>query len=572
MKSIRNSHMKSIRNNNSNMETNTTSKTKHDLLYHMEQIVDMAQDSELSKEFFTKAKTHISYVARKLHLTPVQAALMAIFIDRSEDDRILLSEIGNFLACRTTRMLRYQNDIDELERRDLVRGRHRRDSRSYRVPLEVVDAVRHDECYAPRNIAGITCSELFYEVEQIFEDTDNDELTYAATVERINHLLQVNQQLAFTRNLLGYGFDEDENTLLMVFCHRFVNCNDDQIGFHDLSFLYQGTRGFARIRQQLEHGDHIFQQAGIIDFSGEEGIKDRAYFQITATAKEHLFAELNLPTVGQQVKRAGLIKHEDITPKQLFYSDDINRQIQDLAGLLTEEKYQQVCDRLRKQNFRSGFTCLFYGAPGTGKTETALQLARLTGRDIMQVNVAQIKSKWVGESEQNIKALFDRYRKRVKQSKVAPILLFNEADAIIGRRLEGAEHAVEKMENSIQNIILQEMETLDGILIATTNLSQNLDPAFERRFLYKIKFTMPTLQARQSIWSTMLPSLPERVTRTLAEGYDFTGGQIENIARHYAIDSILHGPSDDPLPKLIEHCRAERLQHIGSGSARIGFN
>lgn len=110
-------------------------------------------------------------------------------------------------------------------------------------------------------------------------------------------------------------------------------------------------------------------------------------------------------------------------------------------------------------------------------------MALWTGRDLIQVNVSEVKSMWVGESEKNIKGIFDDYKQKVKQSVKAPILLFNEADAIIGKRQVGAERAVEKMENSIQNIILQEIEQLDGILIATTNLAENMDMAFERRFL-----------------------------------------------------------------------------------------
>ena len=96
---------------------------------------------------------------------------------------------------------------------------------------------------------------------------------------------------------------------------------------------------------------------------------------------------------------------------------------------------------MKESGFRCGFTCLFYGAPGTGKTETVLQLARQTGRDIVQVNLSQLKSCWVGESEKNIKRLFDNYRNKVKKSKVIPILLFNEADAIINQRMEGAQTA-----------------------------------------------------------------------------------------------------------------------------------
>jgi SpoVK/Ycf46/Vps4 family AAA+-type ATPase len=152
---------------------------------------------------------------------------------------------------------------------------------------------------------------------------------------------------------------------------------------------------------------------------------------------------------------------------------------------------------------------------------------------------------------------------------MTPILLFNEADAIIGKRQEGAERAVEKMENTIQNIILQEMETLDGIMIATTNLAQNMDKAFERRFLYKVKFTKPTLEARASIWHEMIPALSEEETRSLVLKYDFSGGQIENIARHHAIDSILHGMADNLLETLTHHCDNERLENKGYRS--IGF-
>ena len=231
--------------------------------------------------------------------------------------------------------------------------------------------------------------------------------------------------------------------------------------------------------------------------------------------------------------------------------------------------YQKIQERMKEKGFRNGFACLFYGSPGTGKTETVYQLARKTGRSIMVVDVPRIKSKWVGESEKNIKALFDRYREQVKRAKLTPILLFNEADAIIGIRKNGASSAVDKMENSIQNIILQEMESLDGIMIATTNLQQNMDKAFERRFLYKIKFEKPTEEARTHIWHAMIPELSELDVHTLASKYDFSGGQIENIARHYAIDNILQGQSEDVLSMLIRHCDNERLDE--KDMRKIGF-
>ena len=166
-------------------------------------------------------------------------------------------------------------------------------------------------------------------------------------------------------------------------------------------------------------------------------------------------------------------------------------------------------------------------------------------------------------------AIFDRYRSVAKRSAKVPILLFNEADAIIGKRKEGADGAVDKMENSIQNIILQEMESLDGIMIATTNLVQNMDKAFERRFLYKVKSEKPAQEQRRHIWKTMLPVLNDEVAGRLAHCYDFSGGQIENIARKCDIESILHGEQAICDELIEKYCQEEMIDR--KNSKRIGF-
>ena len=291
---------------------------------------------------------------------------------------------------------------------------------------------------------------------------------------------------------------------------------------------------------------------------------------MTDQAKRELFGELSLASLKNNAKRRDVISAEDIIPKKLFYGENVSAQIAELGKLLEEEHFNQIRSRMKDSGFRCGFACLFYGEPGTGKTESVLQLARQTDRGIVQVNISQIKSMWIGESEKNIKQLFDDYRAKVKDCERTPILLFNEADAIINKRQEGAERAVDKMENSIQNIILQEMETLDGILIATTNLVQNMDKAFERRFLYKIRFEKPTIEARMNMWHEMIPALNEEDSRALASKYNFSGGQIENIARHYTINKILHGESDNIVQELSAYCDSERLE--SKEVRKIGFS
>ena len=157
----------------------------------------------------------------------------------------------------------------------------------------------------------------------------------------------------------------------------------------------------------------------------------------------------------------------------------------------------------------------------------------------------------------------------VEESEVAPILLFNEADAVIGKRLEGVARSVDKMENAMQNIILEEIERLDGILIATTNLTCNMDKAFERRFLYKIEFERPSTETKSAIWRSMIADLSNDDAVALATKYDFSGGQIENVARKSVVDKIILGTSLS-LDSLCKHCDCELLGK-STNRRRIGF-
>ena len=543
------------------------------LLTAIEQIVEKAKDSQLSKGFYRKASRYIKYVSDKLDLTKEQSVMLALFMNRSDDSSIRISEISEDVKCSTIHILRYMNDIDVLEKREFIRCcrdfNGYRKSVSYRVPYDVIEAMKRDEKYAPRKCTDLTCQELFGELEEIFELRKENELTFEALTQKINTLLEDNKQLQFVQMVNLLAAADDDKMLLVLFCHLCVNNGDDNIGFHDLDFLFDDKREWNRQKRRISKGNHFLFYDDIIEYNNDNGMVDRESFRVTQEFKDNALSEVVLTTTCRDKNSSDYIHSDKIVEKQLFYGQRIQNQIDELGGLLDEGHYQEITSRMKKAGFRCGFTCLFYGAPGTGKTETVLQLARQTGRDILQVDVSKIKSCWVGESEKNLKSLFDTYKEKVKKSEKAPILLFNEADAIINKRKEGAERSVDKMENSIQNIILQEMENLDGIMIATTNLAQNMDKAFERRFLYKIKFEKPTLEARMHIWHEMIPALSEDDTKTLAEKYEFSGGQIENIARHNAINGILYGDKGNTLETLMSYCDSERLET--KQTRKIGF-
>ena len=357
-------------------------------------------------------------------------------------------------------------------------------------------------------------------------------------------------------------------TLLLWGCNMVVNDDDMVIVPSDYESLYEGEGPlFRRQVRALKSGDSFLIKKGLFQLMDDDGRARSDALTLTSYVCEELLQDMGI--VNPIKKDNFLTSHSEIVAKELFYNQKEERSLSQLRSMLAPEQFDNICKRLDEKGMRKGFACLFYGAPGTGKTETVLQLARQTGRDIMQVNISEINSKWVGESEKNIKALFDRYRRLVKDRERAPILFFNEADALINKRNANAERAVDKMENAMQNIILQEMESLEGIMIATTNLTSNMDSAFERRFIYKIEFEKPSLEAKQSIWRSMLPSLSEADAKMLAMKYDFSGGQIENIARKQTVEEILTGEELN-INRIVEFCNAE---HLGNSTvrSRIGF-
>ena len=533
-------------------------KTKKDmtLLQAIERVVELAEDSKMSKEFMKKAKTEIQLLAKSFGITERQTVLFCVCMEKGPR-RVDYDDLASYLNLNKIGVLSFASDIDALVRRRLLKFRDVKDEDDFDIPSVVIRCLKHNEVYQLPQRKGLDCASMFELLNLWFDDLDDDAISPHELCEELQSLFKDNPQVSFVQHLKDYCLSPNDQMMATFFCHRLVNKDDDDIRFGDIEDLFDNISDFNRAKGELRTSEHKLQEKKIVGHRCVDGLADVTKYKLTECAKRILLAEMSVCETEE--KLADMLDAGKLTQKQLFFPKDIHRQVEELASFLQPENYQKIQERMKEKGFRNGFACLFYGSPGTGKTETVYQLARQSGRNIMVVDVPQLKSMWVGQSEKNVKALFDRYREQVKRAKLTPILLFNEADAIIGKRKSGAENAVDKMENSLQNIILQEMEQLDGIMIATTNLQENLDKAFERRFLYKIKFEKPTEEARASIWHEMIPELNEMDVQALASKYDFSGGQIENIARHYAIDSILHGVNGDALAMLVTHCDNERL-------------
>lgn len=323
--------------------------------------------------------------------------------------------------------------------------------------------------------------------------------------------------------------------------------------------------------EQFLNEDHILLKTDLLEFTQKGNLSDSA-LELTTKAKELLLGD-DAKLFMKSAKGTDIILPEDIKQKELFYSAENQTEINRLKSSLEDKNFHSIRERLAEKGLPKGIAVLLYGAPGTGKTESVYQIAKETGRKIFHIDISSAKSCWFGESEKIVKRIFTDYKQMCKaakpeQGEKMPILLFNEADGILSKRKDATRGNVAQTENAIQNIILEEMENLDGIMICTTNLAENLDSAFERRFLFKIEFENPTVEAKQKIWKSKLDWLSEDTIAAVAQNYDLSGGQIDNIVRKITMDEVLTGKRPD-FAELTALCKTERLGN--AAERKIGF-
>ena len=531
----------------------------------IEHIVKLAKDSQLDEDFYRTTTPYTSILSTAHDIDEVQAVLLSLFVEICASNRkATLCNIARYVGSTAISVIKHQDKIDNLVRRHMLR---KHSPNEYSVPSDVIKALNNNIKYERQPYRCDNVMAFFQRFHKISQMKYMKDLAYDLFVEELEQLFAENKHLDFIKELKKLGLIFEDEIILTFFCRCLAMKGDEVIALRHLYPLFETAIYSDEMAFLLREGEHQLLKKKLIEYNWADGFQEKEEYRLTTLAKRKLLKGFSL-SIGQH-NAHDYMAYRSIVKKEMFYDEGVAMQVEELAELLARDRYKQIKSRMKKNGMRCAFTCLMYGAPGTGKTESVLQLARQTGRNIMQVNISEIKSMWVGESEKNIKAIFDRYRELSCSSRVTPVLLFNEADAIIGKRREAAVRAVDKMENSIQNIILQEMETLDGIMIATTNLEQNLDSAFERRFLYKIKFTVPSVNTRSQIWRSMIPELSESESFIIAAKYDFSGGQIENIARRYAIDNVLHGASSNRLERLCSYSDGERIDN--SSTRKIGF-
>lgn len=201
-------------------------------------IVELAEDSNLDSDFFDKASTHVKYASRKLKLNAMQVVLLAMFVDRSEDSRIVISRIARYAGCRTTKILRLSDDIDILESKHYLRASRSSKSQSYCVPGAVLKSLRKNQPYIHETEPVLDTQTFFDRFDQLMNEKDDDELAHDSLMEQTMGMIDEIKHTTFATELRRCNFGNEDTLLFIFMAHLFVENSDDNIGFHDIDDIF----------------------------------------------------------------------------------------------------------------------------------------------------------------------------------------------------------------------------------------------------------------------------------------------------------------------------------------------
>lgn len=479
-------------------------------------------------------------------------------------------DLSKMLNIHPLRMMQLSNDLYTLEEMGYLYRNSNSMGTGWRISKEAQEAIMSNQTFDIQSIKMETSIDFLTRANEYIKDGKRFDMD-GSIINNLRRFMIQNDHLPLVKNLNHLPTEEDKWFMLIMMTVLAID-EDEYVSVRDLEQILT-SKALRNIFYQMKQKKHIFVTKNYVVNYCQNSMAQANQWVLTPQAwidmlgsKEE--ADLVMPESEDENIQA-LTPFSRLTAKTLFFSGKTKEQVDKLTHMLKEEQYTKIAQELKKRGMPTGFCCLFYGTPGTGKTELAQQLAIATKRDLMQVELATLRDKFVGESEKQIKEIFDKYRALVKSQERAPILFFNEADAIFGNRMENTQRSVDKMENAIQNIILQEMEQLEGIMICTTNLTTCLDKAFDRRFLFKLEIEKPTNEVRKQIWQSMLAGLNDEQATELANRFDFSGGQIQNISRKQVINAIFYGNDNLDYEQIKIDCQNESISR--NNGRKIGF-
>lgn len=529
------------------MKTKKTNHTSADLLQLIDQLTQISQNKKEDRreEWLPLARE----LSKNIPLSPEGCYILAhTFTFNCSDENFSIAELARHIGCQVTSLLyliAHLELLNEANWLEVESNKHAKSdnptTRRYKLNTEVMDNLLYRKpVNTPSPKIMSDAYDLLKEMKDLLDWRQKEKRTPTCMFKKAEALWAANPQIALVTNWSQFNLTTPEYFAFGAIVWDYLMGSDgtylDSLVNEMFDYSPEGVRfsqGILRERKGL-----ITKNLLEIN-SATWG--NHVELVLTDLAIEWLQEQDIHLTKKRVVSRQDVLQSDQIPEKKLFFDADLQQKLRLLEQTLSAENLARIRERLKGKNMPEGISAIFYGPPGTGKTESVLQIARKTGRSVMWVDMSNTKSMFYGESEKKISAIFRNYKEFAENCETLPILLFNEADALFSTRNKQSSSPVFQTENAIQNILLEKMEKFTGILMATTNLEGNLDPAFDRRFLYKIGFLEPDLPIRTHILRDKIPQLEQASAALLAGQFRFSGGMIENLARKCEMYEILNG-------------------------------
>ena len=532
-------------------------------------VYEALNDSKLKIKKTQKYTTAMENLQALYKLNQTQVWILSIICERyfEDDDSTSMKNIAYTISIPVMTIISWNKERDKLEEMGFLE--HRGSHNAVQPVSEFRESLCDNVEFIPQGKKELDEMEFLREFARMYEDRREEDKSARVIQRELRRFEDKNKNLKIVERVMAEVKQADHRFFLYDVTHDVLK--GDETGLNQtIADLYDNEDRFSVAKEMMEETHNLFEK-GLLEFL-KKGNLSEATITLSDKGKKLVLGDKAF-LFEEAINDKNLIKTDSIKEKKLFYSEENQKEIDRLKNALQDEKLKNIQKRLKDDGLPVGVAVLLYGAPGTGKTESVMQIAKETGRSIVHVDISEAKSAWFGESEKRIKKIFTSYRNACelaeKKGELMPILLFNEADALISKRKEDTSGNCAQTENAIQNIILEELESLRGIFIATTNLASNMDSAFERRFLFKIKFENPSTEAKTSIWMNKLTWLDKDAATEFARDYDFSGGQIDNIVRKIAMNEVITGERP-AINDIHDMCKSEKLENP-NGAKRVGF-
>ena len=535
----------------------------NNIILALETIYKTAEKSELKLDVFATIPVEIKRVCDYFEVNTIEAILLATCFVKSCFNVVELPEIIKHFGLENHSFLIYLENFNLLTFKSIViKTENRNSENNYKLSQHIYDYILAQKSI-PKELLEIkikenTFSEFLSDMDILSNLKDDEKINYYYFIQKLKDLLNANIHFKLTE----FAIKNLELVDSFVFFDTILDAMN--CGENDFNTSLQSTVDdfYERKRDSFKYINNFLEEKTTLNLldlieKDSNSFSNRHRIQLTQKAVFMLkeWEGISLEFVEKKDKR--LIYHDQIQKRNLFYNSGEELQLEPIKKSFSNTAFTILQSRLKSKNMSAGITVLLYGSPGTGKTETVYQLAKKHNRPIFKVEISETKSMWFGEIQKLLKKIFTDYYNFKKTQKICPILLFNESDAIIGKRKSAGSSSVSDTENAIQNVLLEELENFDGILFATSNLVANLDSAFEHRFLFKVKYENPSTENAAKIWRSKLPILSENEALQLASQFSNSGGEMENIARKSIMDEIVFGTKPN-FERILSFCENEK--------------